>query len=182
MQSIQQEANSVNRKGFHSVTVQMICDPDCLFTNIEAQWPGSAHDSRMFRESTLNQQCEQGQYNGLLLGDNGYACRPFMMTPYLNPEPGSQTRFNTSLCKTSVKIEMAFGILKARFACLNGLRVSPQRACDIAACVVLHNTATIRKERVPPLRQLPDRFNQPARQANQDGSAVRDTIAVGHFS
>ena len=83
----------------------------------------------------------------MLLGDRRYACLPFMMTPYPDPDPGPQNRFNVALTKTRVRIEMAFGILKARFSCLRGLRVAPERACQIvSACVVLHSIAGIRKE------------------------------------
>ena len=79
----------------------------------------------------------------MLVGDRGYACQPFLMTPYPDPGAGPQTLFNVALAKTRVRIEMTFGILKARFNCL---RVAPDRACKIvAACVVLHNIAAIRK-------------------------------------
>ena len=45
---------------------------------------------------------------------------------------------------------MTFGVIKSRFNCLRGLRVSPERACEtVVACVVLHNIAVIRKERAP---------------------------------
>ena len=55
------------------------------------------------------------------------------------------------LCPSPALVEMTIGILKARFKCLRGLRVTPNRACDITVvCVVLHNTATIRGERHPP--------------------------------
>lgn len=44
-----------NRKGHFSVNVQAICSHDLKFTNIVARWPGSVHDSRIFRNSTLVQ-------------------------------------------------------------------------------------------------------------------------------
>uniref|UniRef100_A0AAY5KRK5 DDE Tnp4 domain-containing protein n=1 Tax=Esox lucius TaxID=8010 RepID=A0AAY5KRK5_ESOLU len=39
------EGDCVNRKSFHSINVQMICDAACIITNVEAKWPGSVHDS-----------------------------------------------------------------------------------------------------------------------------------------
>jgi len=46
-----------------------------------------------------------------------------------------------------------------RFQCL---RVAPDRACDIiVACVILHNIATIRKERTPVVEVQPDDDLQP---------------------
>ena len=154
----------------------MICDSTCLITNVEAKWPGSVHDSRIFRESTLCHSFEQGianlisfrnclfyveviqhctyhilgHYDGLLIGNRGYACKPYLMTPYAEPGPGPQASFNGALARTRPRIEMTFGQLKARFRCMRGLRVAPDRACDITvACAVLHNVATIRKERIP---------------------------------
>ncbi|XP_046874060.1 putative nuclease HARBI1 [Hypomesus transpacificus] len=134
----------------------MTCDHQCLVTSIEAKWPGSVHDSRIFRESALCHRLEQGLFSGLLVGDQGYACQPFLMTPYPDPNTRPQTAFNVALSRTRVKIEMTFGILKARFNCLRGLRVAPDRACQVVtACAVLHNVASIRRERAPPVSQQP---------------------------
>ncbi|KAK0138986.1 putative nuclease HARBI1 [Merluccius polli] len=47
------EGDYVNRKSFHSINIQMICDADCLVSNLEAKWPGSVHDSRVFRASPI---------------------------------------------------------------------------------------------------------------------------------
>ncbi|XP_062849576.1 putative nuclease HARBI1 [Trichomycterus rosablanca] len=43
----------------------------------------------------------------------------------------AQSRYNLALCRTRARVEMTIGILKARFQCLRGLRVTPERACDI---------------------------------------------------
>ncbi|XP_062316774.1 uncharacterized protein LOC134020631 [Osmerus eperlanus] len=97
-----------------------------------------------------------GLFSGLLVGDRGYACQPFLMTPYPDPNTRPQNYFNVALNRTRVEIEMTFGILKARFNCLRGLRVAPDRACQVVtACVVLHNVASIRRERAPPVSQQP---------------------------
>uniref|UniRef100_A0A3Q2TDG6 DDE Tnp4 domain-containing protein n=1 Tax=Fundulus heteroclitus TaxID=8078 RepID=A0A3Q2TDG6_FUNHE len=47
------EGDFVNRKVVHSVNVQMVCGSMHLITNVEAKWPGSVHDSRIFREFTV---------------------------------------------------------------------------------------------------------------------------------
>lgn len=39
----------VNRKNYHSINVQPVCDNTGSFTHIVAKWSGSAHDSRTFR-------------------------------------------------------------------------------------------------------------------------------------
>ena len=40
----------INRKGFHSVIVQGICDNNLIFTNVNVGFPGSVHDGRVFLE------------------------------------------------------------------------------------------------------------------------------------
>ncbi|XP_028457689.1 putative nuclease HARBI1 [Perca flavescens] len=102
------EADYVNRKSIHSINVQIICDAAYLITNVEAKWPGSVHDSRIY-----------GEFEGLLLGDRGYPCQPTLITPYPDPEPGPQRNFNVAHCRTRARVEMTVGLLKARFQCLH---------------------------------------------------------------
>ncbi|XP_033966949.1 putative nuclease HARBI1 [Pseudochaenichthys georgianus] len=173
------EGDYVNRKSIHSLNIQATCDHRGIITSLVAKWPGSVHDSRIFAESSLCHKLEQGLFSGVLLGDRGYACQPFLMTPYPDPGEGPQTSFNVAHAKTRVQIEMTFGILKARFTCLRGLRVAPERACRIiTACVVLHNIATMRKERAPPADPQPPDVVDPITLDYPTGRAVRDAIAL----
>lgn len=50
--------------------------------NLVASWPGSAHDSRIFDNSSARVQYERGTVPGILLGDKGYPCRSYLMTPF----------------------------------------------------------------------------------------------------
>ncbi len=56
-----------------------------------------------------------GEFSGVLLGDRGHACTPFLLTP--NSEPGTEAEraFNHAHTKTRAWIEMTFGQLKSRF-------------------------------------------------------------------
>ena len=45
-----------NRKGFISLNVQVICDARMRIMDIVARWHGSAHDSRIFHESSIKQR------------------------------------------------------------------------------------------------------------------------------
>ncbi|KAJ1118202.1 hypothetical protein NDU88_006397 [Pleurodeles waltl] len=57
-----------NRKHTHSINVQAIVDHRGLFTNIMAKYPGSVHDSFIFRHSTINRHFQDERYgNGLLV-------------------------------------------------------------------------------------------------------------------
>lgn len=49
----------VNRKQIHSINVQIICDARLYITNINARYPGSTHDSYIFRTSQANIFLEQ---------------------------------------------------------------------------------------------------------------------------
>ncbi len=74
-----------NRKGYCSINVQVVCDEKAHITNIVARWPGSTHDSRIFDNSHLCALLEIHAFQGHLVGDNGYPCRAYLLTPILNP-------------------------------------------------------------------------------------------------
>ena len=59
----EQEYAYVNRKGFHSVNVQAICNANMEFTNVTARWPDGHHDSFILGVSSV------GQGLGLKMGN-----------------------------------------------------------------------------------------------------------------
>ncbi len=91
------EEQYVNRKNYHSINVQVVVDNRCCFTQINAQWPGSTHDSRVLRESRLADVFERqrpGQGEGYLLGDTGYPSKPWLLTPFLQPGNRAEASYN----------------------------------------------------------------------------------------
>ncbi|KAF1380249.1 hypothetical protein PFLUV_G00184870 [Perca fluviatilis] len=86
------EAVFVNRKNFHSINVQIVFNAACKILDIVAKWPGSTHDARMLSESGIRQLFERRYVpaNCHLLGDSGYPCKPWLLTPYLQPRQGPQ--------------------------------------------------------------------------------------------
>ncbi|KAH7959121.1 hypothetical protein HPB49_008353 [Dermacentor silvarum] len=66
-----------------------ITGPDLQFYDVVASWPGSAHDSRIFDSSRARVLYETGAIPGILLGDMGYACRSYLMTPLKDPAQGT---------------------------------------------------------------------------------------------
>ncbi|CAN7995542.1 unnamed protein product [Ixodes hexagonus] len=103
-----------NRKGYFSINVQAITGPELQFLDVVASWPGSVHDSRIFDMCRAHVLYKDGVVPGLLLGDMGYACLPFLMTPLADPgaarSPGD--KYNKAHIKTRNSIERAFGVWK----------------------------------------------------------------------
>ena len=84
----------INRKGYYSINVQIICDASLRIRDIVAHWRGSTHDSRIFREIRIRQRFEAGEFCGRLLGDSGYPCTPYLVTPLLNPHTQKEENYN----------------------------------------------------------------------------------------
>lgn len=59
----QEEHNYVNRKGFHSKNVQIICAHNLEILSIDPRFPGSTHDALIWRSSGVKTIMEQ-MYNG----------------------------------------------------------------------------------------------------------------------
>ncbi|XP_018572113.1 putative nuclease HARBI1 [Anoplophora glabripennis] len=142
------EAIYVNRKGYHSINVQLICDPNLKIINVCARYPGSSHDNFIWNNSNVLPIVENLYRNGhrwyYLLGDSGYALRPWMLTPLLNVLPNTpEAAYNERQMSTRSIIERCNGVLKLRFRCLlkhRTLHYSPQRSSKIInACCILHN-------------------------------------------
>ena len=74
--------------------------------------------------------------------ESGYACSPYLMTPYHNPINIAQRRFNRAEKSTRSSIERAFGILKSRFYIPHSeIRMSPERVCTSLPHAVCSNIA-----------------------------------------
>ena len=70
-----------------------------MFTNVVARWPGSTHDSDVFRTSDISTYLQNNHHSlddGVLLGDSGYAWSPFLMTPYTVTRNAAQEAYVTT--------------------------------------------------------------------------------------
>ena len=137
----------INRKGTHSINIQVISDANCRINHVFANYPGSSHDSFILANSTIPAIFEGNPpLDGWLLGDNGYPLKTWLMTPFLMPATVREMAFNRKHTQTRSVIERTFGILKMRFRCLDRsggtLQYGPQKvAAFFVACCVLHNIA-----------------------------------------
>ncbi|CAM4587029.1 unnamed protein product [Lepidochelys kempii] len=149
-----QGSQYINRKGYFSMVLQALVDHKGCFTNISVGWPGKVHDFRIFRNSVLFKQLQEGIYFPeqkitvgdvempiVILGDTAYPLMPWLMKPYTGTLDSSKALFNYRLSKCRMVVECAFGHLKGRWRSL--LTDSDLSETNIpiviAACCVCHN-------------------------------------------
>jgi len=144
-----------NRKDFHSIILQGICDAKCQFIDVFIGWSGTAHDARVWKESPIGLNTEdptlipEGTH---IIGDSSYTLQPYLLTPFRNNGHLSsrQKLYNKKLSSKRVVIEQAFGKLKARFRrlkFLNMFLMNEMKIIVVAACVlynicIRHNDKT----------------------------------------
>ena len=84
----QRTENYINRNNFHSVNLTTICDHEMRFLDCYVGWPGSVHDSRVFKNSDFYQTVDNKfQDDSYLLGDSAYTLETWMMTPFKDHGP-----------------------------------------------------------------------------------------------
>ncbi|KHJ84807.1 transposase, IS4 family, partial [Oesophagostomum dentatum] len=138
------------RKGFYSMNLSAIVDADQSFRWISVKFPGSVHDSRIFRESVIHGEFSRGEKTGILLADSGYRAENFLLKPILreNRTPAEE-RFTRAQCRGRAVVERAFGSLKKQFLSLHSeLRYSPQQCGKImvTACALRNIAIELREE------------------------------------
>uniref|UniRef100_A0AAY4D9W8 DDE Tnp4 domain-containing protein n=1 Tax=Denticeps clupeoides TaxID=299321 RepID=A0AAY4D9W8_9TELE len=131
------ENEFINRKGRHSINVQLGCDADLcvmLITNCVVKWPGSVRDPRILRETNTPAQTRFNtahcRARCVIECLNGVLKRRFACLNYLRAEP--QKACNITL-----------------------------------ACIVLHNIATKRNVPLCPLETLTNLLHSARTQANR---------------
>lgn len=171
-----------NRKGYFSLNVQAVVGPHMEFLDVVPQWPGSQHDSRIFQNSRLHMRYAQRQLTGSLVGDSGYPCLPFLLTPIANPLTDAEQTYNFIQSKTRRIVERTFGVWKRRFPCLmRGL--TNKLICStsiVMACAVLHNLSlrydNILPEDREPYEEVEEVPVEPFPQQPGEGFAVRAAL------
>lgn len=153
----------LNRKGYHSINVQLICDTNLFILNVNSSFPGSCHDSYIWRQSAIHTHLQNnyqvGDRNTWLLGDSGYPQQPWLMTPVPEVQPNSpEERFNKAHASGRNHIERTNGVLKSRFRCIMGeraLRYEPAKVCTIVnTCCILHNLCTRARMPLPEFEEI----------------------------
>ncbi|PSN42157.1 putative nuclease HARBI1, partial [Blattella germanica] len=126
-----------NRKGFHSILLQVVCDADKKFTDVFCGWPGSTNDARMWKRSALYQKLQNDAHiranDYHLLGDSAYKIE--------------------KLSSIRVIVEQAIGLLKGRFRWLKYLDMSKIQTMSkvVNAACILHNFCIDMSDELPEL-------------------------------
>jgi len=102
---------------------QGIVNADQIFIDVFAGWPGSSHDARVFRKSTIGQNILENHGSILppnchILGDGAYyPLTEKIMVPYKDNGhlTQNQKNFNKILSSSRLVVEQAFGKLIGRF-------------------------------------------------------------------
>ncbi|XP_036329439.1 putative nuclease HARBI1 [Rhagoletis pomonella] len=121
--SAEERPHFYNRKGFYSLNTMVVCDHKMRIRSIDPRYPGSCHDSLIWRSSDirsyLQAQYNNGEHNTWLLGDAGYPLEPFLITPYRSAGEGThQSTFNKCHSRARNVVERTIGVMKNRFRCL----------------------------------------------------------------
>lgn len=114
------------------------------FIDCYCGWPGSAHDSRVWRNSPIYQKLRTSlPHDFHVLGDSAYPLQNFIMVPFKDNGhlTRSQKTFNKRLSQTRVTIEQAYGRLKGIWRRLRYLNIT--NLCYfkyiVICCCILHN-------------------------------------------
>uniref|UniRef100_A0A1B0DMD8 Uncharacterized protein n=1 Tax=Phlebotomus papatasi TaxID=29031 RepID=A0A1B0DMD8_PHLPP len=139
----------LNRKGYHSLNVMVMCDHLARIMAINGRYGGAAHDSFVWSHSAIRRRLEMEYRNGdvcsLLLGrDSGYPLEPWLLTPYRCAAEGTpEAYFNSVHSSARSCNERCLGQLKGRFRILlleRKSRYSPEKLLKIVnVCSALHN-------------------------------------------
>ncbi|XP_042142192.1 putative nuclease HARBI1 [Ixodes scapularis] len=95
----------VNRRFYYSINAQLVVGARPRILSVVAKWPGSVHDSYVLLKSSVGENFATGAYGGLLLGDSGYPCRPWLMAPLLSPTTLAECAYNQTHATTRSVVE-----------------------------------------------------------------------------
>lgn len=149
----------INRKCFHGITLQAICDADRKFLDCFTGYPSSVSDIRVFRNSDFYNTAMEDPHryfgeNEYIIGDKAYPILTWCIPPFIdrNNLLEYQVMFNTAHAQTRQVIERSFALLFGRLRRLQYLDMNRTDLIPavIIGCCVIHNICL---ERVDDLQQ-----------------------------
>ena len=152
-----------SQKQRYTISTEGLFGSNLVFLDVGTGFPGSCHNARNFRNTSLYTQAENGKiltkpedviensrFRPLVLGDGAYPLLPWLIkSDNFGPAlTRSEKLFNKKLCGARVTIERAFDILTARWRCLlkrldNHIE---NNSAVVTACCVLHNICQMNRD------------------------------------
>ena len=111
----------------YGFNLQAICDWNGKFIWVYIGHTASVHNATAFKLTNLyhsyNSHFDPKEY---ILADKAYSLERHIITPYKEPasRQANNAIFNKQFAKTRVKIEHAFGVLKARWPTLQNIPIA----------------------------------------------------------
>lgn len=107
-----------------------------------------------------------------MVGDKGYAVKPYLLTPLRDPVTDGEKLYNESQIRTRNVVERVFGCWKRRFPALSmKIRTYLERVQPIiVATAVLHNICKKYQDPMPPL--LAPNMDQDNEPTNEEDNIV----------
>ena len=188
-----------NRKQVYSVNTQAVIGESLKFLDVSTGYPGSAHDSRVLRSSSLFNRAENHEIleqptvqvmgrgiKPIVLADGAYPQLRWIMKPYarnrnLTPQ---EVNFNTVLSQSRSVVERGFGLLKTRWRCLYKMLEQNLENVPfvILACCVLHNICQDKNEELSDEdRQFLDQVIQQERR-NRNRKRQNNAVLCNDFN
>ncbi|XP_057670171.1 putative nuclease HARBI1 [Diorhabda carinulata] len=120
-----------------------IIKPSEFGDDVDAQWPGSVHDGRIWRVSGIQDVVRRYDGDVCLLGDSGYGITPWLLTPFDEPRNARERNYNSTRAQERVIIERVFGQMERRFLILSSqIRIAVENVPNLViSCAMLHNVA-----------------------------------------
>ncbi|XP_061582069.1 putative nuclease HARBI1 [Cololabis saira] len=175
----------LNRKLFHSIQLQVVCDHRGRFINIFTGLPGAVHDARVLRWSSLYYKRLYPPPGWILIGDGGYPCltAPIaLMTPYREPVQNPvQARYNRHHSKARCVVERAIGMMKNRWRSIffKALEVKPTFVpLVVSSCAFLHNICISNGDMVEPDEDVPEDDGDDQPEDQRPGENLRNRMAA----
>ncbi|KMQ87793.1 nuclease harbi1 [Lasius niger] len=133
----------INRKGRHSIQLQVVCNDKLQFVHCYAGLPGSVHDMRVFKYSGLQQKCNDEYFpdNTHIIADSAYTLQKHIMIPYKDNGHLTQEEkhYNKLLSSTRMIVERAIVVIN------DDIDVEPG---PMAVNQLLQNEGSIKRERI----------------------------------
>lgn len=108
-----------------------------------SRWPGSAHDSTIFRNSHVFRRLINGDFeNCVLVADSAYSPEHFICKPLNNPQAPNERIYQDCQIKARNVVERVNGQIKREFPIIKyGMNFKKKETAQdvVVCCAILHN-------------------------------------------